>query len=270
MPDSTVWGDSATPSDRPASRENARDDNDEERPTEATPLLQRNSEDEEEHDQESQNGQPGSSRASVALLGALSSSSKSKGKGSWRWPSIVALVVLSVLLILIIVFAFIAPQVVQEYSTQAVVFKPTSLSIPSFTGHGVKARIQGEFSMDGSKVKNKPVRDLGRFGTWIARRVESKESRVEVSLPEYGNVVLGTATIPPIEVDVRDGHITQVDFVADLTPGKFEGIRKLANDWIDGRIGHLRVMGKASVPLKSGIFSLGTRNLKQSMVFSGQ
>ncbi|KAK3044942.1 hypothetical protein LTS18_014988, partial [Coniosporium uncinatum] len=156
MAGSTAWGDSATPSDRPASREIAEDDNDTARPTEATPLLQRDSDEEEEHDEESQNGHPSSSRASAALLGALSSSSKSKGKGSWRWPSIVALMVLSVLLILIIVFAFIAPQLVQEYSTQAVVFKPTSLSIPSFTGHGVKARIQGDFSMDGSKVKNKP------------------------------------------------------------------------------------------------------------------
>lgn len=168
------------------------------------------------------------------------------------------------------VFAFFTPSVVEQYAQEAVRFEPTSLSIDSFSATGVRARVQGDFLMDASKVEKKSVRDLGRFGTWIAREAESGESKVEVSLPEYGNVVLGTAVIPPIKVDLRDGYTTHVDFVADLAPGDIDGVRRIASDWIDGRLGHLRVLGKANVPIKSGIFSLGTQTVSHELVFANE
>ena len=168
------------------------------------------------------------------------------------------------------VFAFFAPSVVEQYAEQAIVFEPTSLSVDSFTSSGVRARIQGDFSLDASRVQKKSVRDLGRFGAWIARKAESKETDVEVSLPERGNVVLGTAHVPGIVVDVRNGHTTHVDFLSDLEPGSKDGIRALADDWIDGRLGQLRVLGKAEVAAKSGIFSLGKRAISREVVFANE
>ena len=123
--------------------------------------------------------------------------------------------------------------------------------------------------MDASRVHKKSVRDLGRVGTGIARAAETKRSKVEVVLPEYGNVVLGTADVPPLVVDIRNGHVTHLDFVTDLTAGDVAGIRRIARDWLDGRLNHLRVQGKADVGLKSGIFGFGTQTITKDMVFKG-
>jgi hypothetical protein len=165
------------------------------------------------------------------------------------------------------VFAFFAPSIVERYAREAVVFEPTSLSIDAFTASGVTARVQGDFSMDARRVKKKAVRNLGRMGTWIARQAETGSSEVKVSLPEYGNVVLGTAKVPGVVVDVRNGHTTHVDVLADVEPGNKEGLRRIANDWIEGRLGRLRVLGEAKVPLKSGIFGFGTQKVRQEVLF---
>lgn len=237
--------------------------------SEDQPLLAQ----EEQEPDEPHQSRPQRERSAESLLRRLTSSSIGSGKKSTaqrRWPSLLALLILCLVAILIMVFAFFAPSVVEQYATQAVVFEPTSLSIDSFTASGVRARIQGDFRMDASRVEKKPVRDLGRFGTWIAHKAESGESDVEVSLPEYGNVVLGKAHVPGIIVDIRNGHTTHVDFLSDLEPGSKDGIRRIANDWIDGRLGQLRVLGKAEVPLKSGIFRFGTQSVRQELLFANK
>ena len=195
--------------------------------------------------------------------------SESKGK-SRRWPTVVALTLLTAVVLAILGLGFAAPAVVDEYTKEAMVFEPTALTIDSFTSTGVKARVQGDFTLDGSKVRRKPVRDLGRAATWIAAAVESKESRVEVSLPEYGDLLLGTAVIPPVVVSIRDGVTTHVDILTDLHAGDLDGLRRMAKDWIAGRIGSLEVAGVADVPLKSGIFGLGTQKISETIVFAGK
>ncbi|KAF2809599.1 uncharacterized protein BDZ99DRAFT_388718 [Mytilinidion resinicola] len=164
---------------------------------------------------------------------------------------------------------FFAPAAVEEYATQAVDFKPTKLSLDSLTKTGVRVQVEGDFKLDASKVKKKSTRDIGKFGTWIAKEVESGPSDVEVYLPEYGNILVGTARIPGIKVNIRNGHTTHVSFFANLVPGSFDGIRNIANDWMEGRLGQLRVKGKARVPLKSGIFHLGDQIIEESMLFEG-
>jgi hypothetical protein len=125
----------------------------------------------------------------------------------------VAVGVLGLVVLGIIAGAFFAPAVVEEYAKEALVIEPTNLSIDSFTTTGVRARVQALFRMDASRVKNKHVRNIGRFGTWIAREVESQESKVEVYLPEYGNILVGTAAVPRVVVDIQNGHTTAIDFL---------------------------------------------------------
>lgn len=208
--------------------------------------------------------------AAASSLRSLQNGGASKEKSSRRWPTFISLTILGLLIIVILCLGFAAPEVVEEYAREAMVFEPTDLSIDSFTSTGVRARIRGDFTLDGSKVQKKPVRDLGRAGTWIARAVESKRSKVKVFLPEYGNLLLGTADVPPIVVDIRNGHTTHLDFLSDLAAGDLDGIRRMANDWIDGRIGDLSVRGVADVPLKSGIFGLGTQSLAETIMFKGK
>lgn len=240
-----------------------RHDIDDQPASEQTPLLPPNTADSQ--NDLSQPQRDVSARRS--LLSSLHNPSRSAGKR--RWPSLLALLLLCLVVVLIIVFAFLAPSTVEQYAQQAVVFEPTGLSIDSFTAEGVRARVQGDFTMDARRVNKKAVRDLGKFFTYIAREAESGESEVEVLLPEYGNVVLGTAQVPGIKVDLRNGHTTHVDFLSDLQPGDIDRIKRIAHDWLDGRLGQLRVVGQASVPVKSGIFSLGKQNLQQEMLFAG-
>lgn len=186
-----------------------------------------------------------------------------------RWPTIVAIALLFLAGIAILISAFFAPAIVQEYAKESLVIEPTNLSIDSFTANGVRARVQANFKMDASKVKNHAVRNIGRFGTWIAKEVESKESSVEVYLPEYDNLLIGTAIVPKVVVNIRNGVVTPIDFFTDLTPGSVDGLRQVANDWLEGRLGQLRVLGKANVALKSGLLSLGSQTISESMIFEG-
>lgn len=233
---------------------------------ESTPLLQRDANYLNYGNGPTNSNDP--TTIATSSLQALQNFDPGKGKGR-RWPTIVALVLLSLTITTILVLGFAAPEIVDEYAKEATVFNPVFLSIDSFTSSGIKARIQGDFTVDASRVHKKPVRDLGRFGTWIAQAVQSKNSEVKVYLPEYGEVLLGTAYVPEIVVDIRDGHTTRVDFVCDLVAGDVDGIKAILNDWIGGRLGQLRVQGVAKVGLKSGLFSLGDYHFTRSLVFQG-
>ena len=234
---------------------------------ESTPLLSRN--DEHGHGTDpATNSRPSSPAA--ASFSSTPEGDSGKRKSRLRRPIVIALSSLLVLVVVILGLGFGAPAIVEEYANQAAVFEPTDLSIDSFTAHGVKARIQGKFRLDGSRVQRKAVRDLGRAGTWIARAVESKPSKAEVYLPDQDNILLGTADVAPIVVSIRDGDVTNLNFTTDLEPGDDNGrrgIKRVANDWIKGELEQLRIVGKAQVPLKSGIFSLGTQTISKSIVF---
>jgi hypothetical protein len=164
---------------------------------------------------------------------------------------------------------FLASEGIEEYAMQAADFKPTKLSLDGLADNGAQVRIEGDFTMDASKVKKSSVRNIGRFGTWIAHEAETGPFDAHVYLPEYGNVLVGTAAIPSIKVNIRNGHTTHISFVTSVQPGSPDGIRNIANDYIDGRLGQIRVKGKAEVPVKSGLINVGKQIVEQVMVFKG-
>ena len=187
----------------------------------------------------------------------------------WRWPTIVSICILTIFLLAILAFGFALPTVVQEYAEHAAVFEPSDLSIDSITSSGVKARVKGDFVLDASRVKRRSVRDLGRFGTWVAAAVEATPSNVQVFLPERDNLPLGTANIPPVVVSIRNGEVNHLDFIAEVDHGEFDDLGQIAKDWIDGRLSELRLRGQADVTLKSGIFYLGTQTISRDVLFRG-
>jgi hypothetical protein len=273
------WVSSTTPSSRPASQKSDKSNKSIRsarssrsarsepsiRSTEQTPLLARADEsDDEEEEREPQTS------ATASLRHSLNGSSSGKTP-LWkrRWPSILALIILSIAIVLILL-GFLASEGIEEYAMQAADFKPTKLSLDSLTMHGIKVQIEGDFTMDASKVEKKSVRNLGRFGTWIAHEAETGATNVDVYLPDYGNILVGTAKVPAIKVNIRNGHTTHVSILVDLEPGSFDGIRNIANDWIEGRLGQIRFRGKAEVPLKSGLIHLGKQYIEESMVFKGR
>ncbi|KAJ5673866.1 hypothetical protein N7462_009305 [Penicillium macrosclerotiorum] len=207
------------------------------------------------------------SPSTVSRRSTSSESGATKRRSRVRWPTLISLTLLTTGILAILFFAFAAPATVKEYAQEAAVFKPTALSIDSTTPDGVRARIQGDFVMDANRVKNKHMRNFGRFITWIATEVETGESNVDVYLPEYGNILVGNAALPSIKVNIRNGHQNHVDFLADLHAGDIQGIHSIAMDWIEGRLGRLSIRGKATIHLKSGLISMGTQVITDTVTF---
>ncbi|KAL3960096.1 hypothetical protein ACCO45_005213 [Purpureocillium lilacinum] len=191
-------------------------------------------------------------------------------KRKWRWPSLIAILVLAASVVVIIVLGFIVPPAVKQYAETAAVLEPTSLSLESLTADGVRARIQANFRLDGARVTDDNARRIGRLATGIMRHLGTEETRLYVRLPNYDNALLGSAIVPPLSLDLVDGHNNQLDFVADVTPGDAELMRKIVNEWLDGKLDQLKVNGAASLSLKSGILPLGTHDVVETMVFEAK
>lgn len=200
----------------------------------------------------------------------LSRKSPTKDSSSRRWPSIAAIVILAVLVVVIVVLGFMIPPAVERYAKEAIVVEPTGLSLESLTSNGVRARIQVNLRLDGSRVKDIHSRRIGSFVTGAMRKFETEQTELQVRLPGYGHALLGTAIIPSLVVDVRNGYDNHMDFITDLSPGDTESIRSIVNEWLVGDLKQLKVTGSTAVQLKSGIFPLGTHDLKESLVIEGQ
>jgi hypothetical protein len=164
---------------------------------------------------------------------------------------------------------FFAPAIVEEYAKESLVVEPTNLSIHEITSTGVVARVQANFKLDAARVKNKHVRNIGRFGTWIAREVETTQSTIKVYVRSL-DLLVGTAVVPKIVVNIRDGYTNSLDFLTDVRPGNVEGLRQLANDWLEGRLEEITLKGVGDIGLKSGIFSLGSQTISEELHFEGQ
>ncbi|KAL2759557.1 hypothetical protein ACRALDRAFT_1039267 [Sodiomyces alcalophilus JCM 7366] len=187
-----------------------------------------------------------------------------------RWPSIIATLLLGTIAASILFVAFLLPPAVEVYTKQAVVLEPTSLSLESITANGLRARIQASFRLDGSRVEDDASRRLGRFTTWVVRKLGIEETQVDVYLPDYDDALLGTAVIPPLVVGLVDGETTLLDFVAELSPGNAESYRTIANEWLHGKLDRLKVLGRASLHVKSGIIPLGTHPVSETIVLEAK
>ncbi|CRK23705.1 hypothetical protein BN1708_013767 [Verticillium longisporum] len=104
-----------------------------------------------------------------------------------------------------------------------------------------------------------------------AASVASRDSTVSKKKKKktYEGTLLGSAVVPPLVINIVDGHTTAIDFIADLAPGDAEAYRTIANNWLEGKLDKLKVLGKANIHLKSGIIPLGTHPIVETMVFEG-
>lgn len=236
---------------------------------ESSPFLS-NQERTEEEDNTQPPQQASSRRPSTWVLWPPFKQTTAQSSRKLRWPSIITGVILAILVVAVLLVGFLVPGAVKQYAEQAAVIEPTSLSVESITGDGVRARIQATFRLDGSRVEDANARRIGRFATGIMRALGTEETEVTIHLPDYGNSVLGAARVPPLTIDIRDGHKTDMDFTTDLIPGDTETIRKIANNWLEGKLDRVKVRGSATIRIKSGIFSLGAHNVAESLVFEGQ
>lgn len=248
---------------------NRKPSNERDASTESTPLLS-GSADSSRYDGAEDDAPADATSNGHNVSGCDTSSLRSVSKSSRRWPSYIAASLLALVIIAIAILAFIVPDAVQEYSEQAAVIEPTNLSLESITAQGVRARIQGNFRLDGSRVANEHVRRIGKTTLWLAGQLGTDETKITVHLPDYDNVVLGSAIVPPLVIGLREGEVTELDFVTDLATGDLNGIRTIANEWLEGRLSSVRLHGVADLTLKSGLIPLGTYAVSDTVVFEGQ
>jgi hypothetical protein len=186
------------------------------------------------------------------------------------WASLAAIAGLIIAVLLLMAGLYFTPAIVEDYGKWSMVIEPTSISIDSFTPTGVRARVQADFKMDASRCKNTATRTIGRLGTYIVHMVESEETEVKVYLPEYDDMLIGIATMPKVHASLRNGEVTNLDFIADVRPGKITGLQRIINDWANGRLGELTLKGMADVSIRHGAFPLGTLSIAPTLVLEGQ
>ncbi|KAL7269121.1 hypothetical protein RUND412_008231 [Rhizina undulata] len=184
-----------------------------------------------------------------------------------KWSTILALCALVAAVCWVLVICFLAPAAAETYAKEAMIFDVSSLSVESFTDNGAEVRVQVTVGVDATRVQNGVVRVLGRSATWIARKVNTADSTLHIYLSDCDNALLGTAKIPGMVIDTRDGKSTRMDFVAEVRPGSLDGIRRLANDYMNGMLEELSLVGETVVGLKSGVVSLGNFKISQGFVF---
>lgn len=209
--------------------------------------------------------------ANDATIDASSSQppTKSKKKAK-RWPSLIAMLLLGGVFIAVIVLGFLVPPAVQTYIEKAVVLEPTALSLDSISFTGIRARIQGNFRMDAGRVQDDTARRIGRIAMSLMRTVGAESTHIKLYAPAYGDAMVGSAVVPPVDLNLLDGHNTFIDVVADLQLGDNASIKKIVNDWLTGKISELEVKTATALQLKSGIIPLGTHDIVESMVLEGQ
>ncbi|PWW75297.1 hypothetical protein C7212DRAFT_198284 [Tuber magnatum] len=179
----------------------------------------------------------------------------------------VALLLLCVGAVGILSVGFFAPAASARYAKEAVVLDITRLSVDSFTDQGVKIRVQAKVQIDASRVKNQAVRSLGRTGAWIVNKISTDATQVDVYLPDYDGGLLGTASAPPMTIAVTNGQTTKLDFVSDVKVGSRDTIQSLANDYLVGGLGKIRVLGVADLGLRSSLLHLGTQKISEEITF---
>ncbi|KAL4927175.1 uncharacterized protein BDV17DRAFT_133517 [Aspergillus undulatus] len=231
--------------------------------SESTPLLHRRND-----DLSTYGGIESPRASSPASATASSDDDPKKPRNKVGWTVVCGLFTVGAIIV-ILILAFIVPALAKQYVKEAAVFEPTNLSVESATSDGVRTRVQANVVLDANRVRSGPVKNIGRFVTWVGREVETDQSHVDVYLPEYGNLLVGSASLPPLKVSIRNGHVNHLDFEANLVAGKVEGLRSIAVDWLEGRLESLLLQGRATLRLRSGLLSLGEQTLIDSITYKG-
>lgn len=191
-------------------------------------------------------------------------------KRTTRWPSIIAVIVLTIACILIVFAGFIVPDRVSDYAAKALVIEPTNLSLEGIDENGVRARVQVNFRLDGSRVSDRLTRGIGRAVTSVVRGIATDQTTVSVYLSDFDGALAGTAALPPLAVSLVDGQPTQLDIVTALAAGNVDAISTISNLWLQGKLDQLRLVVKTHVSVRSGRISLGNHSVSEPIVIEGR
>ena len=181
-----------------------------------------------------------------------------------------ALAALCGLMLAILALCFLIPAAAQRYAQDAVALDINSVGVDSFTDRGVKVAVQAKVDVHARRVKGWGVRTLGRIGTFVVGSVRVKDFDVRVHLPDYDNALVGTAQVPGMTIDIRNGHTTNLNFVADTQPGSVDTIRLLANDYLSGNLNSVKVLGEVDLRIKEWFMFVNPGRMTRELVLKGK
>ncbi|KAK9248658.1 hypothetical protein V1506DRAFT_452476 [Lipomyces tetrasporus] len=190
-----------------------------------------------------------------------------------KWPAIIGTLVALCLFISLFAAHLVEVKAPELYAKQALNLNISSVSVENLSSEGLKAHVLGEVSFDSSRVKDRPTRVFGRIATTVMRKAEVKDTYLFIShVDDNDNVdVFGRASVPNIVVDIRDNHVTPIDFVStveDIASAK--EIAKLVQEYLQGKLQDAVFRGDADLPLRSGILPLGTHHVSHDVKLQGE
>lgn len=163
-----------------------------------------------------------------------------------------------------------ASVVSQEYARDALSYQLRNVSIHELTQSGVRLEVRSVFSLNASRVESPMIRLFGRFGTSMMKNVETYGvSEIKLYAPTYDNSFLATVHIPSIKADIRNHHLNEVNFIANVTAHETSSLKNIANDYINDNIHSMTVKSVADFSLISGFLSLGSHQVTGSHHFKG-
>ena len=181
-----------------------------------------------------------------------------------------ALTALCGCILAVLAVGFIVPATAQKYAQQAAILDVSSLSADSFTASGVRVRVRARAEIDAGRVESWGVRTLGRMGTAVVGSLWVKGFDLHVRLPDYGHALLGTAQVPGMTVSIRNGDVNELDFVANTQLGSLAAVRALANDYMAGSLGALKVVGVVDLTVRKGFLSFSLGAIARELVLEGE
>ncbi|KAK9481305.1 hypothetical protein V1514DRAFT_300662 [Lipomyces japonicus] len=191
-----------------------------------------------------------------------------------KWPALIGVVAACCVLLSLLTVHAVSVNSPVLYAKQAINLNISSVSVLDLSSEGLHAHVQGEISFDSSRVKDRSTRILGRIATSIMRKAEVRDTFMIISKVDLndGSKVdqLGRATVPNIVVDIRDNHVTPIDFISNVEDiADVEDIAKLVRDYLQGNLKEAIFRGDADLPLQSGILPLGTHHVAHDIKFQG-
>jgi len=159
------------------------------------------------------------------------------------------------------------------YARQSIVLNVSSISVEDLYADGLKAHVVGEVSFNSSRVEDKWTRVFGRFATNVMRKAEVKETYMFISRvdEDQKSNIFGRASVPNIIVDIRDDHVTPIDFISEVEDiASVEEMAKLIDEYLEGKLGNAVFRGDADLPLRSGIMPLGTHHVAHEVKLQGE
>ncbi|EPQ62508.1 Bgt-863 [Blumeria graminis f. sp. tritici] len=186
-----------------------------------------------------------------------------------RWPSISSIIFLGLLMLTIMLSAYILPAALQIYAKEAIVIEPIRISLESITETGLESRIQANVRVEAARVQNPYTRKIGIICSWLLMQVGTQEARVDLYLAGYNGLPVSNLVIPGLKMDVRNGHSKLLDFKAHLSIRNPQSLKLFAGDWIRGKIEQIHIIAKTELFFRSGILSLGSQSISQSIFIKG-